>query len=63
MGSVIVEVASVSDSGFMALPIRVREALGMKGGGREVFFVDPGTKRALAIHEARRRVPDTSHGG
>ena len=55
---VIVEVASVSPSGVMALPKRVREALGMKGGGRVVFFVNPATQRAVVIHESGCKAPD-----
>ena len=52
MDPMIVEVASVSASGVMALPKRVRNALGMKGGGRVVFFADTEHHRAVVMPEA-----------
>jgi bifunctional DNA-binding transcriptional regulator/antitoxin component of YhaV-PrlF toxin-antitoxin module len=57
MELVIVEVASVSSSGVMALPKRIREAIGLKGSGRVVFFANRETRCVVVVHEARCRVP------
>jgi bifunctional DNA-binding transcriptional regulator/antitoxin component of YhaV-PrlF toxin-antitoxin module len=57
MGPVIIEVASVSDSGVMALPKRVREAIGMRGAGRVVFFVNAKAGRAVMVPEAACPIP------
>lgn len=57
MGPIVVEVASVAESGTMSLPKRIREALGMRDGGRVVFFANPKTRTATVVFEAACPVP------
>ena len=49
---VIVEFASVSSSGVLELPMRIREILGVNSGARVVLFADPETKRVVLVREA-----------
>jgi len=44
-------VATVSAKGLMHLPNSVRTGLGLKEGGRIVFFVDSKSRRAILVPE------------